>query len=172
MHYVYAWLTPDLHFADNKSELNKNCKDLAEFKLSREDFLSEPADSSVAEEVVSTTTESDSSLAKPCSSAKRKCEDVNPRAPKKKKSVAKTSAARVTAAKERANRMFSSMESNATTADEIHQNRRIESRTQASLRTIQEVPGAFSSSELLQMLEEQKKEIEELQNTLKLQQSG
>ena len=34
------------------------------------------------------------------------------------------------------------------------------------------LPSSFSSAELLKMLEEQKKEIEELQGTLKQQQSG
>ena len=118
------------------------------------------------EETVTATTDKS-----PVRSAKRTAKESNSKYAKKKKAPVKISAA-VTAAKERANQMFSSA-SSVTAADENSGESRSSQKTPRDLEMLSQFnsPSSFSSSELLKLLEEQKKEIEELQSTLK-QQSG
>ena len=74
--------------------------------------------------------------------------------------------AKITAAKERAERMFRATSSQTETGPPKHSDK------ETRLQQITELnsPSAFSSSELLKMLEDQK--IQELQGTLRQQQSG
>ena len=80
-----------------------------------------------------------------------------------------TSAAKITAAKERASRMFKERRLNAT-AENKEDCSVIEGAANTEWESLQ--MSAFSSTELLQTLEAQKQEIEELQTKLWQQKSG
>ena len=80
--------------------------------------------------------------------------------------------AKIAAAKARANRMF--RERSSTNATDVsHRNSGLceETRSESVVQQLNS-PSAFSSAELLKMLETQKKEIEELQDALKKYQSA
>ena len=79
--------------------------------------------------------------------------------------------AKITAAKASASRMF--RERSSTDATDIS-NKSSGLCEETSQSVVQQLnsPSAFSSAELLKMLENQKKEIEELQDALKKHQSG
>ena len=94
--------------------------------------------------------------------SKRTAKESNSKCAKKKKAPVKISAA-VTAAKERANRMFSSASSvpSVTAADENSGESRSSQKTPRDLEMLSQFnsPSLFSSSELLKLLEEQKKKL-------------
>ena len=170
-----------LCFTDNKSELNRDCKHLVEFKITREDLLadSETISSTNEEEVTTTMSEPNDvcpHVAEPPPAKRSRNKATKAAKPRKSPNLSSNESdkaqAKIAAAKARANRMF--RERSSTNATDVsHKNSGLceETRSESVVQQLNS-PSAFSSAELLKMLETQKKEIEELQDALKKYQSA